>query len=119
MIRKTIHVPIYNRMVVVYIGDSILDTTKAVEKDYSVNMEVCEFTTGYMEVITHKAKKKEHILIVINKDSENRTVAHECLHAAYYILEDVGQDCPQNNHEVRLHFQNAPNPKLSVLPACR
>ena len=71
MIRKVIQVPIYNRCVVVYVGDSILDTTTVVEKDYQVKLEVCQFTTGYMEILTNKTKKKEHILIVINKDSEN------------------------------------------------
>ena len=106
MIRKFLRIPIYNRNVIVYIGDTVLSAIIAVEKDYSITLSDAEYSLGRMSVIDHKSNGTEHIVIMLGNESDNSTIAHECLHAAYYILEAIGQDCPQQNHEALAYLMS-------------
>ena len=106
MIRKVIHVPIYNHVVVVYIGSTLEESIKGIEKDYSVKLEGLEYALGFYEVIENKSKKAEHIVVGLSDSCKNTTIAHECLHVAYFILEEVGQKCPQNNHEALAYLMS-------------
>lgn len=105
MIRKVINVPIYNHTVIVYIADTALDAAKEVNKDYSVELKDDPSFIGRMVVLTGP-KKQEHIVIMLANNSTNATIAHECLHAAYYIMDYIGQECPEDNHEVLAYLMS-------------
>lgn len=105
MIRKVIHVDIYNYTVVVYIADTTAEAIKQVETDYSVTLNDTANTVGRMVVLTGP-KQQENVVIMLAKDSTNATVAHECLHSAYYILDYIGQECTEANHEVLAYLMS-------------
>lgn len=106
MIRKFIRIPIYNRNVVIYIGETTAEAIQAVEKDYEITEREYQYTLGRMLVIDNKKKNTEHIVIMLGKDVENATVAHECLHAAYYIIDAIGQTIDEENHEVLAYLMS-------------
>jgi len=102
MVKKyTFYVPIYSRRVYVYIGDDYKDINKKVNKDYKI--EESGDKANYLEAsvveMTHKGEGLVDNLFLLPSNVEQHTVAHECVHMAWDILDLVGVRVEADNNE--------------------
>ena len=94
-----IPLPIYRQIVKVYIGEFYKDITTKVEKDYELEPFEYDFQTASSLVVTHKENNLIHFILVLPKDVEYYTLAHECIHCAWDILSHVEVEVTKDNHE--------------------
>lgn len=89
--KKTLTVPIYDRRLALF--DSVQEASDFCEKTTGECLEV-----GLLDGVAGRANSV--YFIAINKDDATPAiVAHEALHCAWMMLEAVGVECTEQNHE--------------------
>ena len=94
-----IPLPIYRQIVKVYTGEAYKDITTKIEKDYELEPFEYDFQTASSLVVTNKEDKLIHFILILPKEVSYSTLAHECLHCAWDILEHVNVEVTNSNHE--------------------
>lgn len=94
-----IPLPIYRQIVKVYTGEVYKDITTKIEKDYELEPFEYDFQTASSLVVTNKKDKLIHFILILPKEVSYSTLAHECLHCAWDILEHVNVEVTNSNHE--------------------
>lgn len=94
-----IPLPIYRQIVKVYTGEVYKDITTKIEKDYELEPFEYDFQTASSLVATNKEDKLIHFILILPKEVPYSTIAHECLHCAWDILEHVNVEVTNSNHE--------------------
>ena len=94
-----IPLPIYRQIVKVYTGEVYKDITTKIEKDYELEPFEYDFQTASSLVVTNKEDKLIHFILILPKEVPYSTLAHECLHCAWDILEHVNVEVTNSNHE--------------------
>ena len=94
-----IPLPIYRQIVKVYTGEVYKDITTKIEKDYELEPFEYDFQTASSLVVTNKEDKLIHFILILPKEVSYSTLAHECLHCAWDILEHVNVEVTNSNHE--------------------
>ena len=102
MIKKYhFYVPIYSRKVYVYIGEDYKKINDKINKDYSLTD--IDNRADYLEASTIIMSHKEDGLIdnifLLPSSVEPYTIAHECVHMAWSILDLVGVKVEADNNE--------------------
>lgn len=85
-------VPMYE--VVVYLAFS----PEAIEKKFTVS-DVCEGRCAEVAVMTRDDGYKMVYIVINNPDKMQNTITHECIHAAWRVLDLVGIEVDSDNHE--------------------
>lgn len=94
-------IPIYSQEITFYISKSIINCAKALKKDHpDYNIEGIETCKGCVIKILDQGCTHFNILLeVVDGEDIIPLLAHECVHAAWRILDCVGVKLKANNHE--------------------
>ena len=98
-----IDIPVYKTYVELYAFEKI-DTSKGLleHKYKNIEFEIKEDSVGYSSWFKNKGENK--FIIVITNETNVATIAHECVHLTWYILESVGVKVNLENHESQAYL---------------
>lgn len=102
MVRKyTIHIPIYEQILKVYIGDEMVEAERSFIKDYELLDNVPDnMKRAVTGTVTNSQKGlRHHYMLYTSNSIEANTIAHESVHCAIEVLENVNVIITGDNDE--------------------
>lgn len=103
---EEVYIPIWRQAVSFYIADTIEDCAKAAEKQFpgtSLSGDP-KFYSGCVLTLTDNDNGLKYFIVMlsVNKDTKDQIdqiLVHECVHAAWRVLDSAGVDLTADNHE--------------------
>ena len=98
-----IEIPVYKTYVELYAFETIDTSRGLLEHKYkNTKFDIKENSLGYSTWFKNKGENK--FIIVITNETNVATIAHECVHLTWYILESVGVKVNLENHEAQAYL---------------
>jgi len=111
-----IEVPIYNQVVNVLITNNIKNAALYFEANYpGIDMDNVEYVDAFMQRVNNKEKGVSKLYIAILEDCTPGTLVHECVHAAWDILDYIGVGVTADNDEALAYLTQFLFDKTSVI----
>lgn len=110
LVTYTLPIPLYNKTVHIYLGQSLRDCASAIEARFK-GLELDDIREGACGYAIRAFNEDGNMLNIImlnmrvaKYESVLVTCAHECLHTSWDILDGVGIQLSQDNHEAQAYL---------------
>lgn len=97
MKKKTIKIPIYGQTLLVYVGNP-QEAAQKIHSEHQLNLIDETMSAGAWTALL-VAPGWCQTVMALPEDVDLSTIVHECVHAAYILLDHIGIELTPMNHE--------------------